>query len=90
MTEQDSRRAIGAVFRIESARLIASLMRLVRDVGLATKAELRAAESTEVLAAMKTWLWGQAVRKTLSIGRAARATAELAGVLCLSAGRPVC
>jgi hypothetical protein len=44
VTEQDSRRAIEAVFRIESARLIASLMRLVRDVGLATKAELRAAD----------------------------------------------
>jgi hypothetical protein len=49
-------------------------MRLVRDVELATKAGLRAAESTEVIAAMKTWLRGQAVLKTLSIGRAARAT----------------
>jgi hypothetical protein len=43
VTEQDSRRAIEAVFRIASARLIAGLMRLVRDVDLATKAELRAA-----------------------------------------------
>ena len=44
MTEQDSRRAIEAVVRIESARLIAGLMRLVRDVDLATKAGLRTAE----------------------------------------------
>jgi predicted RNA polymerase sigma factor len=46
VTEEGSRRAIEAVFRIESARLIAGLMRLVRGVDLATKAELRAAEST--------------------------------------------
>src|SRR5689334_9113971 len=31
----DTERAIAAVFRIESARLIAGLTRLVRDVGLA-------------------------------------------------------
>lgn len=34
-------------------------------------AELRRAESTAVLATMKTWLWNQAVLKTLSIGNAA-------------------
>jgi predicted RNA polymerase sigma factor len=44
VTEQDSRRAIEAVARIESGRLIAGLMRLVRDVDLATKAGLRAAD----------------------------------------------
>ena len=35
MTTLDTHRAIEAVWRIESARLIAGLMRLVRDVGLA-------------------------------------------------------
>jgi RNA polymerase sigma factor (sigma-70 family) len=35
VTSTDARRAIQAVWRIESARLIAGLVRLVRDVGLA-------------------------------------------------------
>ncbi len=35
MTSSDAHRAIEAVFRIESAKLIAGLARLVRDVGLA-------------------------------------------------------
>src|SRR5215204_1296919 len=35
MTAPDTHRAIDAVFRIESARLIAGLARMVRDVGLA-------------------------------------------------------
>ena len=35
------------------------------------KAELRRAESVEVLATMKTWLWSQATLKSLSIGNAA-------------------
>ncbi|WP_206370434.1 RNA polymerase sigma factor [Solimonas marina] len=35
MTDADVRRAIDAVWRIESARLIASLARLVQDIGLA-------------------------------------------------------
>jgi RNA polymerase sigma-70 factor, ECF subfamily len=35
MTAPDAHRAIDAVFRIESARLIAGLARMVRDVGLA-------------------------------------------------------
>ncbi|RKT57343.1 RNA polymerase sigma factor [Saccharothrix australiensis] len=35
MTASDARRAVEAVWRIESARLIAGLARLVRDVGLA-------------------------------------------------------
>jgi RNA polymerase sigma-70 factor, ECF subfamily len=35
VTATDARRAIDAVFRIESARLIAGLARIVRDVGLA-------------------------------------------------------
>jgi hypothetical protein len=35
MSEKDARRAIDAVWRIESARLIAALARIVGDVGLA-------------------------------------------------------
>jgi RNA polymerase sigma-70 factor, ECF subfamily len=35
MSEQDARRAIDAVWRIESARLIAALARMVGDVGIA-------------------------------------------------------
>src|SRR3972149_388093 len=35
MTTSDTHRAIEAVWRIESARLIAGLARIVRDVGLA-------------------------------------------------------
>src|SRR6186713_2108889 len=35
MTASETHRAIDAVWRIESARLIAGLMRIVRDVGLA-------------------------------------------------------
>lgn len=41
---------------------------------LAKKAELRRAESAEILATMKTWLWSQASLKTLSIGNAAAYT----------------
>jgi predicted RNA polymerase sigma factor len=35
MTATDTHRTIDAVWRIESARLIAGLTRIVRDVGLA-------------------------------------------------------
>ena len=38
---------------------------------VAKKAELRKGESTAVLATMKTWLWNQAVLKSLSVGNAA-------------------
>lgn len=38
---------------------------------LAKKAELRKSESCAVLEQLKTWLWSQAVLKTLSIGKAA-------------------
>ena len=38
---------------------------------LEMKAHLRRTESTDVLAKIKTWLWSQAVLKTLSIGKAA-------------------
>jgi predicted RNA polymerase sigma factor len=35
MAEPDTRRAIEAVWRIEAPKLIASLARIVRDIGLA-------------------------------------------------------
>jgi transposase len=38
---------------------------------LEKRAELRRIESVEILATMKTWLWNQALLKTLSIGNAA-------------------
>jgi transposase len=41
---------------------------------LAKKAELRSRESAAVIATMKTWLWSQALLKTLSIGQAAAYT----------------
>jgi transposase len=44
------------------------------DGDLARKAELRTSESAAVIAKMKTWLWSQAVLKTLSIGHAAAYT----------------
>ncbi len=50
MTSTDSHRAIEAVFRIEQAKLIAGLARMVRDVGLA---EELAQES--LLAALEHW-----------------------------------
>src|SRR5258706_4682524 len=43
-------RAIGAVWRIESARLIAGLARMVRDVGLAEELAQDA-----LVAALETW-----------------------------------
>lgn len=41
---------------------------------LERKAELRRAESAEVIGKLKTWLWSQALLKTLSIGKAAAYT----------------
>ena len=45
-----------------------------RAVDNVARAELRRSESATILAAMKTWLWGQATLKTLSIGNAAAYT----------------
>jgi RNA polymerase sigma factor (sigma-70 family) len=50
MSEQDARRAIDAVWRIESARLIASLARLSGDVGIAEELAQDA-----LLAALEQW-----------------------------------
>lgn len=45
-----------------------------RATDRASRAELRRTESAAVLETFKTWLWGQATLKTLSIGDAARYT----------------
>src|SRR6516165_2271539 len=50
MTASDTHRAIDAVWRIESARLIAGLARIVRDVGLAEELAQDA-----LVAALEQW-----------------------------------
>lgn len=50
MAERDAHRAVEAVWRIESARLIAGLVRMVRDVGLAEDLAQEA-----LLAALEQW-----------------------------------
>src|SRR5438045_4604969 len=50
MTATDTHRTIDAVWRIESARLIAGLARIVRDVGLAEELAQDA-----LVAALKQW-----------------------------------
>src|SRR2546423_7804801 len=50
MTVSDTHRAIDAVWRIESARLIAGLARIVRDVGLAEELAQDA-----LVAALEQW-----------------------------------
>jgi len=50
MTASESARVINAVFRIEQARLIAGLMRLVRDVGIAEELAQDA-----LVIALETW-----------------------------------
>jgi hypothetical protein len=60
----------------EAARALAWIGELYAIVAraegdLELKAKLRRTESTQVLEAMKSWLWQQASLKTLSIGNAA-------------------
>src|ERR1700754_362527 len=50
MTASETQRAIDAVFRIESARLVAGLARIVRDVGLAEELAQDA-----LVAALEQW-----------------------------------
>ncbi len=50
MTTSDTHRAIEAVWRIESARIIAGLARIVRDVGLAEELAQDA-----LVAALEQW-----------------------------------
>ena len=77
MTATDTHRAIDAVWRIESARLIAGLVRIVRDVGLAEDLAQDA-----LVAALEQWpasgvphnpgAWLMAVAKRRSIDRLRR------------------
>jgi RNA polymerase sigma-70 factor, ECF subfamily len=50
MTAADAQRAIEAVWRLESARIIAGLTRIVRDVGLAEELAQDA-----LVAALEEW-----------------------------------
>src|ERR671932_920787 len=88
MSRSDTHRAIDAVWRIESARLIAGLARIVRDVGLAEDLAQEA-----FVAALERWpeagvpdrpgAWLMATAKHRAIDRLRRArlherkTAEL-------------
>lgn len=79
MAAADTHRAIDAVWRIESARLIAGLTRLVRDVGLAEELAQDA-----LVAALEQWpesgvprnpgAWLMAVAKRRAIDQARRRT----------------
>ena len=78
MTASDAHRAIDAVWRIESARLIAGLARMVRDVGLAEELAQDA-----LVAALERWpgsgvpanpgAWLMATAKNRAIDRLRRA-----------------
>ena len=52
MTASATHSAIEAVWKIESAKVIAGLARIVRDVGLAEELAQEA-----LLAALETWPW---------------------------------
>jgi RNA polymerase sigma-70 factor, ECF subfamily len=79
MSEQDARRAIDAVWRIESARLIASLARMAGDVGVAEDLAQDA-----LVAALEQWpesgvpenpgAWLMATAKNRGIDRLRRGT----------------
>ncbi len=79
MSARETQRAIEAIYRIESPRLIASLTRMVRDVGvaedLAHDAPVVALDaiygsSRERTAALDGWLWHYNHRRRHSaIGR---------------------
>src|SRR5213595_3760793 len=78
MTTSDTHRAIDAVWRIESAKLIAGLARMVRDVGLAEELAQDA-----LVAALERWpvtgvpdnpgAWLMATAKNRAIDRLRRA-----------------
>src|SRR5436189_489278 len=78
MTATDTHRAIDAVFRIERARLIAGLARVVRDVGLAEELAQDA-----LVSALEQWprsgipgkpaAWLMAAAKNRAIDRLRRA-----------------
>ena len=89
MTASETHRAIDAVWRIESARLIAGLARIVRDVGLAEDlaqdalvAALEQWPETGVPDNPGAWLMAAAKRRAidqLAPRQAARAQARGAG-----------
>ena len=78
MTESPTHRAIQAVWRIESARVIAGIARMVRDVGLAEELAQDA-----LVSALETWpaqgvptnpgAWLMATAKNRAIDRLRRA-----------------
>src|SRR5882672_5839166 len=79
MTASDAHRAIDAVWRIESARLIAGLARMVRDVGLAEElaqdalvAALEHWPAEAVPANPGAWLMATAKRRAIDRLRRAR------------------
>ena len=63
MSSGDAHRAIDAVWRIESARLIAGLARIVRDVGLAEDLAQDA-----LVAALEQWPEDGGARRTRAPG----------------------
>lgn len=78
-TDDETRRAVAAVFRIESAKLIAGLARMVRDVGLAEElaqdalvAALEHWPSEGVPANPGAWLMATAKRRAIDRLRHAR------------------
>src|SRR6185295_11934929 len=79
VTGLETNRAVEAVWRIESARLIAGLARIVRDVGLAEElaqdALLRALEKwpeSGVPENPGAWLMAVAKQRAVDIGRRGR------------------
>src|SRR5438270_971335 len=76
MTASDTHRAIDAVWRIESARLIAGLARIVRDVGLAEElaqdafvAALQQWPESGVPERPGAWLMGAAKHRAIDLVR---------------------
>lgn len=91
----DERRTVEAIWRIESARLIASLTRLVREVGLAEEL----AQDAFVLALEQwprqgvppnpgAWLMTTAKHKAIDLIRRERSRDDKYGQLALAAGEP--
>src|SRR5947209_1268683 len=81
MTASDTHRTIDAVWRIESARLIAGLARIVRDVGLAEElaqdalvAALEQWPESGVPANPGAWLMTTAKHRAIDLVRRAKRT----------------
>src|ERR1700723_2439719 len=80
MTVTDVHRTIDAVWRIESARLIAALTRRVRDVGLAEELAQEA-----LLRALEAW-----PRTGIPDNPGAALAPEKKGGICFSCAAPAC